>query len=60
MPSNQNFLIMSTFNIQDQVYHRIGSLLPVPQQEAPFLQIYFVSEDEGEACLRDVKRGLIK
>jgi len=54
-----------TFKVQGQVYHLVGSLLPAPQQEAQFLQIYFVGEDEKEVRLRrsnfpDVKQGLVK
>lgn len=56
---------MPTFKVQGQVYHLVGSLLPAPQQEAQFLQIYFVGEDEKEVRLRcsnfpDVKQGLVK
>ncbi|XP_071642973.1 uncharacterized protein [Temnothorax longispinosus] len=54
-----------TFKVQGQVYHLVKSLLPVPEQEARFLQIYFVGEDEREVRLRcsnfsDVKQGLVK
>ncbi|XP_024893230.1 uncharacterized protein LOC112468336 [Temnothorax curvispinosus] len=55
-----------TFKVQGQVYHLVRSLLPVPEQEARFLQIYFVGEDEREVRLRcisnfsDVKQGLVK
>ena len=56
---------MPTFKVQGQVYHLVGSLLPLPQQEPQFLQIYFVGEDEREVQLRcsnfhDVKPGLVK
>ncbi|VVC42095.1 Helitron helicase-like domain, partial [Cinara cedri] len=43
---------MSTFKIQGQVYHRIGSVLPSYTNEPSFLQIYFVGNDEKEAELR--------
>ncbi|XP_077264817.1 uncharacterized protein LOC143898893 [Temnothorax americanus] len=54
-----------TFKVQGQVYHLVGSLLPLPEQEAQFLQIYFVGEDDREVRLRcsnfsDVKQGLVK
>ncbi|XP_071582444.1 uncharacterized protein [Temnothorax nylanderi] len=56
---------MPTFKVQGQVYHLVGSLLPAPEQEAQFLQIYFVGEDEREVRLRcsnfpDVKQELVK
>ncbi|KMQ85421.1 dna helicase, partial [Lasius niger] len=44
---------MPTFKVQGQVYHLVGSLLPASQQEAQFLQIYFVGEDEREMMLHD-------
>ena len=36
----------STFKIQGQVYHRIGSLLPMPDADPKFLQIYFMGDEE--------------
>lgn len=56
---------MPTFKIQGQVYHLIGSLLPSSKEEAQFLQIYFVGEDEKEVRLRGsnfpgVKERLVK
>ncbi|GFQ85411.1 ATP-dependent DNA helicase [Trichonephila clavata] len=35
---------MSTFKIQGQLYHLIGSLLPVDNARESFLQIYFISD----------------
>ncbi|GFX90220.1 uncharacterized protein TNCV_2449951 [Trichonephila clavipes] len=35
---------MPTFKIQGQLYHLIGSLLPVDNAREAFLQIYFISE----------------
>ncbi|CAG9771498.1 unnamed protein product [Ceutorhynchus assimilis] len=43
---------MPPFKVQGQVYHRIGSLLPDPQQNPAFLQIYFVCDDDRECDLR--------
>ena len=43
---------MPTFKIQGQVYHRIGSLLPVDGQEPQFLQIYFMGNSKEEAQRR--------
>ena len=35
---------MPTFKVQDQVYHRIGSMLSLPDEELQFLQIYFMGK----------------
>uniref|UniRef100_A0A8D9E7B6 OTU domain-containing protein n=1 Tax=Cacopsylla melanoneura TaxID=428564 RepID=A0A8D9E7B6_9HEMI len=43
---------MPTFKVQGQVYHRIGSLLPPPELQPAFLQIYFVGDDEKETDIR--------
>lgn len=56
---------MPTFKVQGQVYHLIGSLQPLPQQDPQFLQIYFVGKGEREAHLRysnfpDLKQDLVK
>ncbi|XP_030762655.1 uncharacterized protein LOC115887381 [Sitophilus oryzae] len=56
---------MYTFKVQGQVYHLVGSLLPAPQKEPQFLQIYFVGEDDREVQLRCgnhpyVKPGLVR
>ncbi|XP_044588797.1 uncharacterized protein LOC123267978 [Cotesia glomerata] len=45
-----NFL--PTFKVQGQVYHRIGSLIPDPNQKPFFLQIYFVSDENHEKTIR--------
>lgn len=55
---------MPTYKVQGQVYHRIGSLLPESSENASFLQIYFVGDEEKETSLRckkipTVKSGLI-
>ncbi|XP_054290927.1 uncharacterized protein LOC129005912 [Macrosteles quadrilineatus] len=39
---------MPTFKVQGQVYHQIGSLLPLPQEDPQFLQIYFIDNVEEE------------
>lgn len=44
---------MPTFKIQGQIYHRIGSLLPVPDADAKFLQIYFMGSEEAELNQRN-------
>jgi hypothetical protein len=33
----------STFKIKGQVYHKVGSLLPMPNEPHTFLQIYFMA-----------------
>lgn len=43
---------MPTFKIQRQIYHRVGSLLPVPDAEHKFLQIYFIGDDNLQADQR--------
>lgn len=39
---------MPTFCVQGQIYHRIGSLLPLPEHYHKFLQIYFMGQNEKE------------
>ncbi|GBM52070.1 hypothetical protein AVEN_131090-1 [Araneus ventricosus] len=45
-------VFMSTFRIQGQVYHKPGSLMWLPNEEAKFLQIYFLGNEEAEAKRR--------
>ena len=40
--SNREGLNWSNFKVQGQVYHRIGSLLPMTNLNEVFLQIYFI------------------
>lgn len=42
----------STFKIQGQVYHQIGSLLPMPNDSHKFLQIYFMGNEEAQVDIR--------
>ncbi|XP_044313734.1 uncharacterized protein LOC123037405 [Drosophila rhopaloa] len=56
---------MPTFKVQGQVYHLVGSVLPASKEEAQFLQIYFIGEDNVEADFRcknspGVKNALVK
>jgi len=37
-----------SFRIQGQVFHRIGSLLPPPEGQAKFLQVYFIDSHDKE------------
>ena len=46
----QNF--MPTFKIQGQIYHRIGSLLPVTSADEQFLQIYFMGNEDLQVTRR--------
>ncbi|XP_063929850.1 uncharacterized protein LOC135142114 [Zophobas morio] len=39
---------MPTFKVQGQVYHQIGTLLPVSKEDPQFLQIYFMDNVEKE------------
>ncbi|XP_073979946.1 uncharacterized protein [Rhodnius prolixus] len=41
----------STFKIKDQVYHKVGSLLPMPNEPHKFLQIYFMGGEDSERAL---------
>ncbi|UYV74337.1 hypothetical protein LAZ67_11003112 [Cordylochernes scorpioides] len=43
---------MPTFKVQGQVYHVIGSLLPEPDSEHKFLQIYFIDNYESQVIAR--------
>ncbi|CAG9827410.1 unnamed protein product [Diabrotica balteata] len=41
----------STFKIRGQVYHKMGSLLPMPNEPHKFLQIYFMGGEDSESAL---------
>ncbi|GBP91417.1 hypothetical protein EVAR_64898_1 [Eumeta japonica] len=43
---------MPTFKVQGQIYHGIGSLLPVQDEDPKFLQIYFTGNEAAEADQR--------
>ena len=43
---------MPTFKIQGQVYHNIGSLLPQPDSDPKYLQVYFIGDAGREAAVR--------
>jgi len=55
---------LSTFKIQGQVHHLIGSLLPEIGNYAKFLQIYFMSESNQISIRTNMipysKKGLIE
>ncbi|XP_029172029.1 uncharacterized protein LOC114941269 [Nylanderia fulva] len=42
----------TTFKIQGQVYHKIGSLMPMPDNDPKFLQIYFMGNCEERVTTR--------
>lgn len=55
---------MPTFKVQGQIYHRAGSLLPIPDSEYKFLQIYFIGDindqvDQRCAIHTNTKRQII-
>ncbi|KIH67100.1 hypothetical protein ANCDUO_02572, partial [Ancylostoma duodenale] len=43
---------MPTFKVKGQIYHRIGSLLPLPDENPKFLQIHFTGEEEQQVDQR--------
>jgi hypothetical protein len=43
---------MPTFKIQGQVYHRIGSMQPLPGEEPKFFQIYSMRDEHEQASHR--------
>ena len=47
-----NYNYPSTFRIQGQIYHQIGSILPIDEVNPNFLQIYFIGNHELEANRR--------
>ena len=59
----ENF--MPTFKIQGQVYHKIGSIYPVQNDDEKYLQIYFMGNNEDELNKRNeyfpcLRRSLLK
>uniref|UniRef100_A0A182HPH8 Helitron helicase-like domain-containing protein n=1 Tax=Anopheles arabiensis TaxID=7173 RepID=A0A182HPH8_ANOAR len=45
--SSNGQIFNSTFKIKGQVYHKVGSLLPMPNTTPKFLQIYFMGGDDN-------------
>lgn len=39
----------TTFKIQDQYYHLMGSLLPLAEEQPKFVQAYFMGTEREEA-----------
>lgn len=50
--SNDGRNVETTFKIQGQIYHQIGSLLPMPDEDPKFLQIYFMGDEEEQVNIR--------
>ncbi|XP_022818060.1 uncharacterized protein LOC111363010 isoform X1 [Spodoptera litura] len=56
---------MPTFKIQGQIYHQAGSLLPYPDADHQFLQIYFIGDENREldqrcAIVSNTRREIIR
>lgn len=56
---------MPTFKIQGQIYHQAGSLLPYPDADHQFLQIYFIGDENREldqrcAIVLNTRREIIR
>lgn len=47
-----NLHLSLSFKIHGQIYHRVGSLLPLPNDDYKFLQIFFVGDFDQEATRR--------
>ncbi|GBM43757.1 hypothetical protein AVEN_153396-1 [Araneus ventricosus] len=47
-----SIVFMLTFRIQGQVYHKPETLMSLPNEEAKFLQKYFLGNEEAEAKRR--------
>ncbi|RCN45089.1 hypothetical protein ANCCAN_08899 [Ancylostoma caninum] len=50
--SRQAFSFMPTFKVKGQIYHRLGSLLPLPNENHKFLQIYFMGDEQQQVNQR--------
>lgn len=48
------------FKIQGKVYHLIGSLLPPPDDEHKFVQIYFMNDEEERIDARLLHNELLR
>ena len=43
--------LMPTFRVQGQVYHTVGSLLPLPHEDPKFFQIYLMGDEQQETSI---------
>jgi hypothetical protein len=55
---------MPTFKVKGQIYHKVGALLPFPNESPQFLQIYFVGDEQVEAnqrcdAIADTRRDIV-
>ena len=52
--ANEQYMdgFMPTFKVKGQIYHRLGSILPLAGEEHKFLQIYFMGDSERETSRR--------
>ncbi|VDM92855.1 unnamed protein product [Onchocerca ochengi] len=55
---------MPTFKVEGQIYHKAGSLLPLPDGEHKFLQMYFIGDSNDELNARcgihtDIERSIV-
>ncbi|XP_026467790.1 uncharacterized protein LOC113371378 [Ctenocephalides felis] len=56
---------MPTFKVQGQIHHLLGALLPLPDVDHQFLQIYFLGNQDAEVNTRcthnpSVKRSVVQ
>lgn len=51
---------MPTFKIQGQIYHLVGALLPPPDADHQFLQIYFMGNSDAEVNQRCAHNPITK
>ncbi|XP_073955775.1 uncharacterized protein isoform X1 [Choristoneura fumiferana] len=51
---------MPTFKIQGQIHHLLGALLPVPDADHQFLQIYFMGNQDAEVDRRCAHNPTVK
>lgn len=42
----------TVFKVQGQIYHKVGSLLPIPDETPKFLQVYFMGDEQLEVDQR--------
>ncbi|XP_055910503.1 uncharacterized protein LOC129944866 [Eupeodes corollae] len=52
IPINNGQQFNSTFKIKGQIYHKMGSLLPMPNEASKFLQIYFMGGENERVDAR--------
>ena len=53
-----------TFKVKGQIYHKVGSLLPFPDGQPKFLQMYFIGDNNDElnarcGILTSIKRSIV-